>query len=279
MGGGDDGKGCDKGCDDDCGKGGCCGGILDGLGCGIGGGVFVDVEALFFRGYVTNVAPAPDFDFEIAPRLSLGYVGPGGLGVRFRYFDFSHDTGGVANAGDQSQLVDTYNIDVELFREIEIGCATTLEWSAGVRYNDFKNRYFVLTDPAGPDVDGEQDQFSGWGLTFGLQMNQCLGPGNFFGRARLAILQDQDATSTDFFGPVNAPITASTVVLDEMVMQTEIAIGYEISRCTNFGVLTGRIAYEMQFWEEYDVANANPVGNNTSFDGFDGIVLGLELAR
>jgi hypothetical protein len=268
------------GCDDDCGKGGC--GILDGLGCGIGGGLYFDAELLFFKPDLGIPAMAtagpvvvpPTFNYEAAPRISLGYVGCGGLGVRLRYFDFSHDTGGLGPNVNRSILVDLYTLDAELFEELEIGCATTMEWSVGVRYIDGKGRDAIGNLGAVP-VNAQERQFSGWGLNFGLKFERCVGPGNFYGRARWAIEEDERSTAINWIGnPAN--VVQRTELFDDKIMQTEIAIGYEMSRCTGFGVITGRIGYEIQYWEGLGSFGA---GAGNLFDGFDGLVLGLELAR
>jgi len=216
--------------------------------------------------------------------VTVGYVGPGGLGIRFRYFDYSHNAGVDLNAlgvGDRNLLVDTYNMDVEFFEKIDVGCLTSIEWSAGVRYNDFKYRDIDVIDPG--VVDAFREQFSGWGLTFGLQVDRCLGPGNIYARARWAILQDENSTKENDFGdPATIAFGNPDVAIDDVRMQTEIALGYEVSRCTNFGIVTARIGYEIQFWDSYTEffpENQIVAPATESNFGFDGLVLGLELAR
>lgn len=287
------GDGCQKACDDNCGKG--CGGILDGIGDRVGGGAYLDLELLYFqagRGVQHNINGQnnPCSDFEIAPRISIGYVGCGGLGIRFRYFDFAHSAGVGLNQlntpGQRNILYDTYNLDLELFEEIQIGCATSVEWSAGVRYNDFKYRDVVLQSAA-PTVNAFKENFSGFGLIFGLQINRCLGPGNIYGRARWAALHADSWSQRELFNQNPAVPEERTDFCDSFRMQTEIALGYEVSRCTGIGVVTGRIGYEVQMWNEYAVGHINPTPSpflrrdvpRVGQFGFHGFVLGLELAR
>lgn len=255
-----------------CGSRGC--GVLRGMGIG-GGGAFLDVEALLFRADPgRRQGPGtPEFANELAPRASIGYVGCGGLGIRFRFFDFAHDTGPLAAAGNRSILVDTYNMDLELFEELEVGCATSVEWSAGVRYNDFKFRDITLATNPTMIQTGSLSRFAGWGVIFGLQVNRQIGRGNFYARARWAILQDENSTDIRSINATN-PMGQPAPWVDDIRTVTEIAIGYEVSGCTNFGVLTGRIGYEMQLWDDY----LQFIGGRSDL-GFDGLVLGLELAR
>ena len=107
--------------------GGCAdGGCTDG-GCGMcnaccsnRGTFFGEFESTFFRYHRANgvligmpgatAETQVEFDFEHAPRITLGYISAGGLGVRARWWHYDHRESAMdANLGAIG--VDTYNIN------------------------------------------------------------------------------------------------------------------------------------------------------------------------
>jgi hypothetical protein len=262
--------------------GGC--GICDDC-CGCGGGWFVDVEAnlmRFSREGGDKLGRA--FNHEITPRVTVGYVGPSGLGIRARYWDFAH----TSKESMYSYLnVDTFNLDLELFRRCELCCSTTVEWSAGVRYNDYKIEDKITNvDQVLAAWDEFQDlgynnwaeQFSGLGGVFGLKVNHCFWRGEFYGRARWSILHSDDERSQmqGYWGDDGEAVMINgreAQAKDLIHMQTELAIGYEMKHCLCNGmVLSARVGYEWQYWDSYDIFTGDGIG-------FDGVILGVGLSR
>ena len=88
-------SGCDafatEGCDgaDSCDSCSCCDCC-----CPAGGGWIAEFEAMFLRYDRANGVNGPvtgtgvNMNYEVAPRITLGWVGPEGLGLRARYFDY-----------------------------------------------------------------------------------------------------------------------------------------------------------------------------------------------
>lgn len=189
------------------------------------------------------------FDYDdISPRITIGYRNCDCLGFRVRYWNHDHD-------GAHNTSVDTYNIDLEVFEEIDLTCCTSVEWSAGVRYNEF--------DEIG--IDGQQ-YFHGAGLIAGLQVNRTLGCyGGLYARGRLAVLTHHAADD-------------QLVMCDVIRSQTELALGYEVRRClSSGGILSLNIGWEMQYWEDYvdvQVAAGDVVPTSV---GFNGVVAGIGL--
>lgn len=225
---------------------------------GGGGGAVADVELNFMKFYQTDgVGPlgAPNrFQYEATPRITVGYVGAEGLGVRMRYWNYSY----TAGTPGTHTAVDTYNLDAELFERIDVASNTSAEWSAGIRYNDFRQDEFALN---------QNDELGGVGLLFGLKMNRDLGRGSIYGRGRWAIMTDTDSNNL------------SVATADDLGMQTEIGLGYELSRCLNNGsLLTARVGYEYQYWSGYGVSSTG-LGNGLTGVGFEGVVFGAGIER
>jgi len=203
-------------------------------------------------------------DFEYAPRITLGYVGPSGLGLRVRYWEYDHDNPAFNNSPPGQYLdVNTYNFDTEIFEEIAVNGCTSLELSAGIRYNDFDE---TLVDSG---VVNMNTTFAGWGGMLGLQVNRNVCRGALFARGRVAILMDDAQVIDDDNGGVN--------LLDSTQGMSEIALGYRITTCVGRATLTSSIAGEWQNWYNYSsnfssgVIDTNAAGRGDV--GFGGIVL------
>jgi hypothetical protein len=194
-----------------------------------------------------------NFDFDVTPRLTVGRVGPGGLGIRARWWDYNHDK---ITPNGQRVIADTSIIDVELFDRFLLGCTTWGEWSIGARYHEFDI-----------DRDGSSDAYSldkAFGGIAGIQLNRRFWHGEIYGRGRAGIvvgeqgiIQGQGLVTTNMLRP-----------------HTELAAGYRISHCTPHGVLSGFAGYEWHYWDGY-------VGSNVGGDdvlvgiGFDGFHVGI----
>lgn len=265
------------------------------------GSLFANVEATFFRyhradGVRTGDAVNPnfitEFGFELAPRVTVGYVGCDGLGVSLRWWDYNHNNP-AANAANQGVGVDTYTIDFEVFENIQLSCATSMQVSFGIRYNDFEETIV--------DTDTLRNIITAWGgigaVEFRRQLgagllsgcNDCCGGNNgaVYGRLRGGILmsdrQVNDLTSATFPRVYD--------MHDVVVGVAEIAFGYEVSQCLSTGqVLTLRAGVEWQMWLDYveglDVvlpAAAAAQQASNAFEGptsigFGGFVVGAGLS-
>lgn len=238
--------------------------------CDTGCGSWVaDLEATFLR-YHRNDDLNTDniFGFEISPRLSVGYVGSDGLGARIRWWDYSHNnTGTLNNVANRTLDVDTFNLDFELFESVQLSCCTSVELSAGIRYNDFAET--ITTAGAVTQVDS----FSGYGGLFGLKAKRdvSLG-GNVYARWNTAIMMSDHTNSRAAAG--------TRTNFDVVQTQTELGLGYEYATCLSTGgVLTLRAGVEWSHWTDYttDLGGTaqNRLGNEDV--GFGGFVLGVGL--
>jgi hypothetical protein len=242
---------CQPCCNDCCNN--CCD-CCNGCCCYDPGHVFVDFESTWFRYHRADGLQNDNvFDFEFAPRVTVGYVNSCGFGARVRWWEYDHsgyDYGGLYNV-----TVDTYNFDVELFEEVALGCSTGLEWSAGFRYNDFREE---------SDYLGRQT-FSAAGILLGARIYHSLPVGGaLYAGVRAAWLMSDwgDDRWTEF---------------DVTRVVTEASLGYEYRTClSNGAVLALRAAVEMQNWENY-VAGREVDGDVPVDVGFGGFVFGGSL--
>ncbi len=184
------------GCDQDCG-GGTCGCFEP---CCHSSGIWAAGELLFLRyhradgvrvGVNANLGDEEEFDFDMTPRLTVGWVRSDGLGGRIRYWEFDHNSN---NDGDADSLdLDTYHWDVETFDTFCLNRNWNLEIAAGARYNEFRE---AMIDPGNAEV--RFNSFSGYGVLTSAELRRCIGTsGSIFARARGAILMsDKDIFNT-----------------------------------------------------------------------------------
>jgi len=241
------------------------------------GGCIAEIEATIFKyhrigGMQTGVAAGDEVDnaFDAGPRITLGYVGPGGSGVRARWWEFTSSHNGVADPAAFID-VDTYTFDVEAFHTAKLGECWSLEVSGGLRYNGFRETLFTNAD------DPVVNSFYGFGGLFGIESRRALGNwGALYGRARLAVLMDDKSLTDEADGLV--------IYKDAVLGMIELAFGYEFSRTTKRGgVVFGRVGAEWQNWYNY---SSNPEVSTDFSDqegssdvGFAGITLSIGLRR
>ncbi len=263
-------------------------------------GVTFEAEALFFkylRADGNRVGIDPDggtddveFSHYATPRLTLGWVSAGGLGIRARYFKYDQSdqslaTGGAAATADLLR-VDTYTIDLEFFERMRLNRNWDIELSGGVRYNEFLEQQFDASNTIINNASLRIQDFDGWGIIGGFQANRAVIAGSVYGRVRGALLTGdtvwQNETAATAFETGTSRDTIKAV--------TEFAIGYEINRDTQFGIFTMRAGYEYQLWANYSGASAHGLQTAThtiqeenfygpadvGFHGFT-FMLGLEL--
>jgi hypothetical protein len=230
---------------DDCGKDACTKGAC----CDTAGGLIVEAEALWFkyaRADGTSVgdslpgAEHVSFDYNLTPRLTVGWVSNSGLGVRARYFEY--DQSEAADEGAPSALsIDTYTLDLEIFERICLNSCWDVELSGGVRYTDFEE---IMQDA----IDTRVNAIHGIGGIAALQANRSIGcMGSLYGRIRGALMADDKLTIND--DPTNADNIRPQ--LNAIQGMTELALGYELRRETSLGTLTLRTGYEWQIWHNF----------------------------
>lgn len=219
---------------------------------------FFGAEATFFRFHEANGVQDADgdnveFDFEASPRITLGYVSCDGWGARIRWWEYDHD---AIAAGDDVVDVDTYNIDFEIFQEVCLNCCTSVEISAGIRYNEFQ---FLRENGS---VATDLHDFSGVGGMFAIEGRRDLGCGlGVYARLREAIMTGDMVLDGRDEVDVTRPIT-------------EIAFGVAYGSC-NWNVHAG---LEWQNWANYTEGPAFlNLDQEVNDIGFAGFVLGGEL--
>jgi hypothetical protein len=255
--------GCDTGCcDAGCGCGDCCGCCES---CCHSGGYWAMGELLWFKYHRADgarvgtgeVGDDADAEFEMTPRLTVGYVRCDGLGVRARYWQFDHAIDVVENAGS-ALVVDTYTFDFEVFDTFCLNPSWDLELAAGIRYTDFLE---VMADIPG-DNDIRFNEFTGFGGVVSAELRRCIGTsGNIWFRTRSAILMDDKTI-------LNDPGQGQFVQLvDVTVGMTEIAFGYDyvMPICCG-GYYFAGIQAEWQNWYNFS-SGFEDTENNEDFAG------------
>jgi hypothetical protein len=258
------------GCDSSCGggSGGCnCGGGTCGCfePCCHSSGYWASAELLWFRyhradGVRVGTAEEGDnaeFDFEITPRLTVGYVRDDGLGVRIRYWEFDHNADAFEDGGSRLS-VDTYTFDLEVFDTFCLNRNWDLEIAAGIRHNEFLES---MVDIPG-DNDFRFNSFQGFGVLAGVELRRCIGTsGTVWVRTRSAILMDDKDI-------LNDPGQGQQVrLLDATVGMTELAFGYDyvMPMCDGAYAFAG-VQAEWQNWYNYS-SGFEDTENNEDFAG------------
>lgn len=237
------------------------------------GGWTAGVEMTWFRyhradgnrvGVVSgaNDDDAVEFDFKQAPRVTLGYVSPDGMGVRARWWQFDQKQG--ANDVSKGSLgVDTYNIDIEIFEEIDLTPCASVELFAGMRYNDFDENF--VGDNATRILNVNSSTYGG---VFGTQVNRIIQRGKLFARVRGAILMDD----------ANVLNASDVVVRTDMIQgMTEFATGFEVVQCTPYGSIRFMLGAEWQHWFNYSTEFDTTTSGGPTDVGFGGITTGFSF--
>jgi len=225
-----------------------------------------------------NVASVPfDSDYELSPRLWLGYTGEEGLGLRGRYWQFEHSDdpvtfnstlfregfavagtfplfGFAAAVGPGSQLtafhrLDLQTFDLELTQELN-WCRSQVTLGGGLRYVRNKQRYEAVGSVLNVPLDSVSfDQsFEGFGPTVALDFVRpiCNSAWAIYGSGRASALfgEQRYLTTNDFliFGASNHAQNDATRAILEM------QLGLEYERELGCRTLFLRGGYEGQYW-------------------------------
>ena len=216
------------------------------------------IDATFMR-YHRSDGVGNEFDFDFAPRVTLGYVACDGLGIRVRYWDMEADNNNGAS-------IDTFTLDTELFQEYDLGCYTSLEVSAGIRYNEWTEEGLRNTDT-----------FTGFGGIVGIEVTRSVAVGgSLYARLRQSIMMDDFSSSGWWTDNDNGSSR-----LDTTRNITEIGLGWQTSCCLCDGAeLTVHVGVEWQNWANYaeshtiGVSGVDYDGVSTEDAGFGGFVIG-----
>jgi len=178
------GGGGDSCCDSCSGCSGCCGGCCDP--CCRPAGFIGSAELLFLKAHQSmgiRGANNTDLQFNYDPsyRLTAGYQGSDGLGVRLRYWEFNH----TASAPDQtapatqtdSVNYDTYAIDLEFIDSMSLGCYWDATFFAGFRYVEWDEERVSRVNATGLIQNGDNFDNAAYGLTTGGELRRCIGNG------------------------------------------------------------------------------------------------------
>ena len=245
-------------------------------------GLTFEAEATVFRYYRSagiRTVRSPNsrnfsFDLKAAPRFTVGYVAPNGIGIRARWWEFEQQQ--IADAPNPGDFidVDTYNIDLELFHDMELNDIFDMEISGGMRYNEFVEELHDATNPA----DRFLNEFNGFGLIGALEFRGHLWCNSaVFSRIRVAgVVGDKFVVDN----------SGSPVELNDTVQgMYELAAGYEYSRTLQSGaILFAEVAAELQHWQNFssgyeDLNGARDFGGSPTDVGFAGVVFSAGIRR
>jgi hypothetical protein len=237
-------------------------------------------EALWFRyhradGVRVGVAAdeGVEFDFEITPRLTVGYAGKDGGGARLRWWQFDHRQDAF-EAGGSAMRVNTDVFDFELFDTFCLNHNWNIEIGGGIRYCEFEE---TMID-AGGVADVRFNYFTGFGVVANAELRRTIGRnGALFLRGRSAILMDDK----DIFNDDGAQ---QVRLLDATVGMTELAIGYDyVLPMARGAFLFAGVQLEWQNWYNFsssfeDTANTEDFGGPSDV-GFGGYGVRAGIAR
>ncbi|MEM8689279.1 MAG: hypothetical protein AAGF81_18260, partial [Pseudomonadota bacterium] len=148
-------------------------------------GAFIAGEAVVLTAYQSE-GEAPGFDAEVAPRVIAGLVGEDGLGIRFRWFDWSAKNPNNVGVPELIERLSLETIDVELTQSFSHGNLSGVA-SAGYRYADYREFGFFDAD----------DMRNSNGLVVGLELAHLLTDDILlFGKGRYSMQYAPKGTET-----------------------------------------------------------------------------------
>jgi hypothetical protein len=255
-----------------------------------------------------NLVPF-SFDYDLTPRVWLGYFGENGMGIRARYWQYDHNadpltltatpttfpgatsvtvifpaaisTGAPGDTLNVASGLEVHTVDIEgAMRRSFSGLELLV--SGGFRYASMEQHFDSVVTRGGAPIGvlNWDRKFEGGGLTVGGEARKSLASSRLsvFGSGRGSLLYGEKDLTRSVVGDVTpAPTTTPPFMVlddaDEVSGIFELSAGLEWSRQTqNFGDLFVRGAYETQLW----TAAGAPT---LTFLGFDGISLSLGLER
>ncbi|MBL8796694.1 MAG: hypothetical protein JNM56_22520 [Planctomycetia bacterium] len=233
----------------------------------------------------------PEFSYEPAWRLWLGYQFDNGFGVRARYFQFDHnasassDLSGVLGGAPPLTLsygLETHVFDLELTDTIRVADKWDLLLSAGYRYVEYReNNTATITDGVNAISLGLGFESQSYGMTIGGELRRALGQRfALFGSARGSVLfgkEDQIINVGLTVPPIAGTIDLTEREDDNVKSIIEFQVGgqwqYELSRG---GLLFVRGSVESQIWDNF---TGVPILNSSASSGFFGFGLAVGITR
>jgi hypothetical protein len=228
------------------------------------GGLVGGFDVLFLRAYgggydqwmhaaVSGSSMTPSNDFEISPRVWLGYVGESGFGVRSRWFQYQHElkagTGvfedwpGQGQQSEGRNFLDVYAVDIDFMQQIELGC-WDVNAGAGIRAGGVKRNTTLQFGSAAPSTI--TSRFEGVGPTIFAELKRpIIGTGlSLVANARGSVLFGDGA-----FDHPGLPFGPDAGKVDSVVAVGEIQLGAEYARQLGYGT-TGFVQclWEGQIW-------------------------------
>lgn len=238
-----------------------------------------------------STAGSFDYDYELAPRVWLGYVGPDGRGVRARYWQFEHSgrarsltqtdpnifygadwihpwgmitamTTGVGDVMNITNSLKAQALDLEVTQTLNF-CRAEIMLGAGLRYALLEKEFDAVIP--GVDFLTARHDFEGVGPTISMDVRlpiDCYGCWSLYGGCRYSILFGESwAYGENGSDPFN-------YTLDEVLSIGEIEIGVEWTRSVSrWGLFVVRAGYEGQVW--YEAGSPSNVGGDLGFEGIN----------
>jgi hypothetical protein len=221
-------------------------------------------EALIVRPFSTfGNASQGNFNLTATPRVTLGWVGASGFGVRARYWTFDDfaDTNSLFFVGNVFRnQIQTHVADIEATDRLLLG-KWILTGSLGLRYVSFLDRF---TDPTGAVVAPGgvvfRDKTESVGIVGGFNFVRPFSyRWSFYGNTRYSVLT----------GKSNYSVTPSSLTLHSTTQSiAELGAGLQYNRVLWNGMnLMARGGYEAQYWNGFGDIGIITLGQTTSFAG------------
>lgn len=206
--------------------------------------------SLGFNNGVADIAITPEHDYNVAPRVWLGWENAEGLGVRARYFTFDADASQPV-AGTPFSTATQLEAQTFDFEATQRGYLGKLQFQlgGGFRYANMETGISLIPPNGGIGMD-----FEGFGPTVAIDVRRPFGSRGLalVGGARSSWMYGE----TDFHGTgIFAAVPQSVFAEDHMMQINELSLGVEWSRCLARGSKVSVAAlWEAQAWEWAPVA-------------------------
>ena len=204
---------------------------------------------------------AASYDYEVTPRVWMGYRNDCGAGIRARYWVFDHASNEPAAVAQAPFSLNVRTADLEF---TQVACVGPLvaEFFGGARYGKVEH---LNNNGEGLDFEGIGPQV---GVDLLIPTRSCI---SLYGGTRAAVL----------FGSTKYNANGSPGDADLMPV-FELQLGAEYVRCLGGGLFAIRSGVEAQVWPSGVDEPANGIATSTRTDnsfGFLGYVFGAEFRR
>ena len=200
-----------------------------------------------------------DINFQVAPRVTIGYKIPGGMGIRARYFQFDH-TGNLANPATTANLSSRLRLetaDVESYGVLRRGRNSGTMFG-GIRYAQ-QSAASRFTNAAGTVNAAATQNTFGTGITGGITGASVIGQSGYFslnsgvrGSVLFGNAQYQLTDGAGFAAPTatNASGIGGVSRQNNVFSIWEVSVGSQFRRpLPNGFMLTIGSSVEAQLWQ------------------------------